>query len=88
MILPKITSVKIERDEGSSVIAGATYVNLIVKVLEEIFQKAFLYDSNNILIKDINDNVICSNDEELDFFKLDYEIKDINDFIKEVLQYE
>lgn len=88
MIIPKIASVKIERDEGSSVIAGATYVNLIVKVLEEIFQKAFLYDSNSILIKDINDNIIYSNDEELDFFKLDYEIKDINDFIKEVLQYE
>ena len=88
MIIPKITSVKIERDEGSSVIAGATYVNLIVKVMEEILRKAYLYDSNNILIKDVNNDTVFSNDLELDFFKLDYEVKDINDFIKEVLQYE
>ena len=85
MIIPKITSVKIERDEGSSVIAGATYVNLIVKVMEEILRKAYLYDSNNILIKDVNNDTVFSNDLELDFFKLDYEVKDINDFIKEVL---
>lgn len=88
MILPKITSVKIERDEGSSVIAGATYVNLIVKVMEEILEKAFLYDFDNILIKDINNKVVFSNDSEKDFTKLDYRIEDINDFIKEVLQYE
>ena len=88
MILPKITSVKIERDEGSSVIAGATYVNLIVRVMEEILEKAFLYDFDNILIKDINNKVVFSNDSEKDFTKLDYTIEDINDFIKEVLQYE
>lgn len=88
MIIPKITFVQVEKDESSSAIAGATYVNIIVKAITEILQRAYLYDLNNSLIRDINNDIVFSNDSEIDFFRLDYEVKDINDFIKEVLQYE
>jgi hypothetical protein len=85
MIIPKIVEVKIEKDENSQIIANLSHFNLIVKVLKEILEKAYLYDSNDILLKDINNNIVFSNDSEIDFFRLDYEVKDINDFIKEVL---
>lgn len=80
MILPKIVSVN--WDYQGNLITGQNN-NLIVKVEEEVLEKAYLFDSNNIRVRSNNQEIFTKNIEDNYYSK--YTIQQMDDFIMEVL---
>lgn len=80
MILPKIVSVN--WDYQGNLITGQNN-NLIVKVEEEVLEKAYLFDSNNIRVQSNNQEIFTKNIEDNYYSK--YTIQQMDDFIMEVL---
>lgn len=80
MILPKIVSVN--WDYQGNLITGQSN-NLIVKVEEEVLEKAYLFDSNNIRVQSNNQEIFTKNIEDNYYSK--YTIQQMDDFIMEVL---
>lgn len=81
MVLPKIISVSWESSD--KIIIGQSN-NLIVKVEEEILEKAYLFDKNNLKIVDIQGNQIFTKNIE-DNYCSNYSGQEIDSFVQEVL---
>lgn len=81
MVLPKIISISWESND--KIIIGQSN-NLIVKVEEEILEKAYLFDKNALKMIDVQGNQIFTKNIEDNYYS-GYSGQEIDDFITEVL---
>lgn len=81
MVLPKIVSVS--WDSNDKVIAGQSN-NLVVKVEEEVLEKAYLFDSDKLRLTDSQNKQMFTKDVEDNYYSK-YSGMQIDSFIQEVL---
>ena len=81
MVLPKIVSVSWESND--KIIVGQSN-NLIVKVEEEILEKAYLFDKNGLKIVDAQGNQVFTKNVEDNYYS-NYSGQEIDNFVQEVL---
>ena len=81
MLLPKIISISWE--SNNKIITGQSN-NLIVKVKEEILEKAYLFDSDKLRMFDSKNKQIFTKDVEDNYYSK-YSGLQIDGFIQEVL---
>lgn len=81
MVLPKIISVS--WDSNDKIIIGQSN-NLIVKVEEEILEKAYLFDSNKLRMFDSENKQMFTEDVEDNYYSRHNGLQ-IDSFIQEVL---
>lgn len=81
MVLPKIVSVS--WDSNDKIIVGQSN-NLVVKVEEEILEKAYLFDKNSLKIVDAQNNQVFTKNIEDNYYS-NYSGQEIDSFIQEVL---
>ena len=81
MVLPKIISISWESND--KIIIGQSN-NLIVKVEEEILEKAYLFDSDKLRLIDSQNKQMLTKDIEDNYYSK-YSGLQIDNFIQEVL---
>lgn len=81
MVLPKIISISWESND--KIIIGQSN-NLIIKVEEEILEKAYLFDSNKLRMLDSENKQMFTKDMEDNYYSK-YSGLQIDSFIQEVL---
>ena len=81
MVLPKIISISWESND--KIIIGQSN-NLIVKVEEEILEKAYLFDNNKLRMLDSENKQMFTKDVEDNYYSKQSGLQ-IDSFIQEVL---
>ena len=81
MVLPKIISVS--WDSNDKIIVGQSN-NLVVKVKEEVLEKAYLFDSDKLRLTDSQNKQMFTKDVEDNYYSK-YSGMQIDSFIQEVL---
>lgn len=81
MVLPKIVSVSWESND--KIIIGQSN-NLVVKVEEEVLEKAYLFDGNKLRMVDLENKQMFTKDVEDNYYSR-YSGLQIDNFVQEVL---
>lgn len=81
MVLPKIISVS--WDSNDKIIVGQSN-NLVVKIKEEVLEKAYLFDSNKLRMLDSQNKQMFTKDVEDNYYSRHNGLQ-IDSFIQEVL---